>query len=129
MGFAHQNNYSPTHPKANKWLTDFMIDLKKMLYVDTNYQPFTMQRLEEWSVMRDEIEECVDWESSFDKRLTDNLIHEHAAAIMHFNGLVIDLKLMVSNFEYDAITENRIIEADKHYMEVTRCKKHLRIHY
>jgi hypothetical protein len=126
------NQYSPTHPKANRWLTDFMIDLKLMKQGKEQYQPFTMDRLNQWSEwVSPEYETCADWELSFEKRvdLTDNLIKEHANAIMYFNGVVMDLKLMVSGLEYSEITDERLIEADKYWHELVYCKKHLSIRY
>lgn len=127
MRRIHDNNMTYTHPEANHWLTEFMIDLKQMA-AGENYQPFTMERLNEWSKHRSDYETCADFESSFMKRLHDPLISEHAEAMFCFNGIVIDLKLMVMGHEYDAITAERIKEADKHYMDVTRCRKSPRIY-
>lgn len=135
MRIAPNDHMTYTHPKANRWLTDFLIDLKTMCRKQSEgeqYQPFTTERLNEWHTHREDVESCVDWESSFVKHqadLHDMLIHEHASAVMHFNGLVIDLKLMIAGFEYEAITPERIVEADKYYFEITRCRKHRAIHY
>jgi hypothetical protein len=128
MNRTYNNNSAPTHPKANEWLTEFMIDLKYMA-IKQGYQPFTMERLEEWSKYRADIETCADFEFTLTKRLHNSLIHEHASAITHFNQLVIDLKLMVSGISYDAITEERVKEADTHFLEITRCRKNRRIYY
>jgi transposase-like protein len=106
-----------------------MIDLKRMVFIEKNYQPFTMERLEEWSNHRTDLESCFDYESSLTKRLSDNPVYEHANAIMHFNGLVIDLKLMVSGLPYDAFTEERIAEADKYFTEIWRCQKRRTLFY
>jgi hypothetical protein len=124
----HNDNSAPTHPEANEWLTEFVIDLKKMM-LEQAYQPFTMERLNKWSEHCRGIESCVDFESSFTKRLHDPLISEHASAIMYFNGIVIDLKLMVAGEEYEPITEERIKEAGTHYLEITRCRKARRMFY
>jgi hypothetical protein len=131
MNRTRDNSMSYTHPEANKWLTRFLIDLKKMVYKTEgeNYQPFTMERLNEWSSHRAELESCWDWESSSFKRLSDNPVYEHAAAIMCFNGLVVDLKLMVSGHPFDEITEARINEAEKHYFEIHQCRKTRTIFY
>ena len=129
MRRTRDNSNTYTHPEAIKWLTQFMIDIKKMVYIDANYQPFTMERLEEWSKHRDDIETCADFESNMVKRLHDPLISEHASAVMCFNGLVIDLKLMVVGEKYDAITEERIAEAEKHYFEINQCRKTRTIFY
>lgn len=125
---SENNHLNATHPEANDWLTDFMIDLKTMK-TEENYQPFTMERLSEWSTHRSDIESCWQFESSQFKRLSDNPVYEHASAIMHFNGLVIDLKLMVMGHEYDEITAERIREADGYYLEINRCRKNRRMFY
>lgn len=135
MPIMSNHEFTYTHPKANKWLTDFLIDLKTMCRKKSegeSYQPFTMERLNEWRIHREDIETCVDWESNFVKHhadLHDVLLHEHASAVMHFNSLVIDLKMMLSGLEYEAFTDERLREADKQYFEITRCRKHRAIHY
>lgn len=121
--------HSYTHPEANRWLAAFMIDLKKMVYIGTNYQPFTMERLNEWSNHRTDLESCFDYESTLTKRLYDNPVYEHADAILCFNGLVVDLKLMVMGEEYEPFTEKRIAEGDRYFHEIWRCQKRQTLFY
>jgi hypothetical protein len=106
-----------------------MLDLKRMVYIEKTYQSFTMERLEEWSNHRTDLESCFDFESTLTKRLSDNPVYEHANAIMCFNGLVADLKLMVSGLPYDAFTEKRIEEAEKYFFEIVRCQKRQTLFY
>lgn len=130
---APQDNYAPTHAKANAWLTDFLIDLKTMCRKQSkgeDYQPFTIERLNEWSEwVSPEYSSCWDWESATIKRLSDNPVYEHDSEIAFFNTLIIDLKLMVSGLEYDAITDERLAEADRHWAKLMDCKKTQRIYY
>lgn len=126
---APYNNTSRTHPEACDWLTDFMIDLKKMILLEEDYQPFTLERLNEWSDKHhDDIAGCVDMASTILKRLFDEPVLEHADAISCFNGLVIDLKLRIIGKELREITPERIEEADKYYGELCRCRKNRRIY-
>jgi hypothetical protein len=128
MSRIHNDNSAPTHPQANEWLSDFVIDVKKMM-LKANYQPFTMERLNEWSGHRSDIESCWDFESSQIKRLSDNPVYEHSEAIMYFNGLVVDLKLLLIEEEVKAITAERLKDVDTHYFEIVRCRKNQRIYY
>jgi hypothetical protein len=128
MRIHHDNHLTFTHPEANEWLTELMLDLKGMA-AKQGYQPFTMERLEEWSKHRSDIETCADFEFTLTKRLHNPLIHEHASAIMFFNGIVMDLKLMLSGFPFDEITAERVKEADTHYLEIARCRKARRMFY
>lgn len=129
MNRTRDNSNTYTHPEANKWLSKLLIDIKKMVFIDANYQPFTMERLNEWSTHRDNLESCWDWESNSMKRLSNDPVYEHADAIMCFNGLIVDLKLMVMGEKYDSITEARINEAEKHYSEIFQCRKTRTIFY
>lgn len=120
-------DYKESHPEAQDWLYHFTLDLKKMFYKTSgaSYQPFSMERLEEWHRHREDIESCVDWESDFVKHqadLHDMLIHEHASEVMAINAIVINLKLMLIGEKYE-LTETMIQEADRAFMEITRCKK------
>lgn len=129
MNRTRNNNLAQTHPEANRWLLNFMVDLKKMVFIDANYQPFTMERLDEWDAHRKDINSCFDWESSMIKHLSDDVVYEHIDAVMCFNGLIIDLKLMILGHQFRPITPERCDEADKYQAEIWHCKKRQTIFY
>jgi hypothetical protein len=122
-------NNTYTHPEANKWLQEFMVDLKKTVLIEADYQPFTMERLDEWATHLRDLESCFDYESTMMKRLYDNPVYEHSDAIACFNGLVIDLKLKLIGHELRVIDEHRIAEAEKYFAEIHGCKKQPMIFY
>lgn len=124
-----RNDHTWTHPKANKWLTEFMINLKKMVLIEEDYQPFTMAYLDEWSEHRRDIESCVDYMSSMVKHISNDLVPEHMDIISCFNQIIIDLKLMVIGEKYNPITPERIEEADGYYMKLHHCRKQRTIYY
>lgn len=131
MNRIAQNNLAPTHPEANKWLTELMINLKKMLYLEENYQPFTMDFLNEWSGKHhSDVESCGDYESAMVKRISDEIIPEHIDAMLCFTQIVTDLKLIVSGQEpIRPFTDERMKEADKYYGEIHDCRKRRTIFY
>jgi len=124
-----RNDFGPSHEDANKWLRALMTDIKKTVYLEENYQPFAMERLQEWSKHRADIETCVNYDHIKRVNLTDYFTHEHDEAIMYFNGLIMDLKLMVLGEEFEAITEERIKDIDKHFVEIWRCRKKRTVFY
>lgn len=124
-------DYRETHPEVQDWLYHFTLDLKKMFYKTSgeSYQPFSMERLEEWTTHREDLESCTSFERDTIKYLHNPIRHEHADVIMTINGLVADLKLMVSGLPYRALTEERIQEADRAFMEITYCRKRRVVFY
>lgn len=124
------NNNAPTHTEANRYLTDLMIDLKKMVLIEPDYQPFTMERLNEWSDKHiKDIQECWDYLKMAYMNLADEIIYEHADAVSFFNAVIIDLKLMVSGIEHGVFDEARIEMADHHWSDIVRCRKRRTIFY
>jgi hypothetical protein len=127
---APQNHHAKTHPEAVRWLTDFMIDLKKTVLLKQPYQPFTLDRLDEWNTHHADISECLDFEAPLSKWTGEPPL-EHQQALTYFYELVADLKVIVGGHTslLDNITEERIKEADNHYSEIARCRKRRTIYY
>lgn len=122
---SRNRDYRETHPEAQDWLYHFTMDIKKMFYKTSgdSYQPFSMERLEEWNTHREDIESCSRFERDATKYLHNPRAYEHSDVIMTINGIVSDLKLMVAGLPYRPLTEERVQEADKAFMEITRCRK------
>jgi hypothetical protein len=122
------NNNAPTHTDANRYLTDLMIDLKKKVLLQVDYQPFTLERLNEWDSFRENIYEC--WDGKINKHTGDPQ-PEHIWAEIFFTELIHDLKNVLQGhvkFE-DWIDEARIVEAEKYWAEIVHCRKRRMIFY
>lgn len=123
--FAPELNNVETHPEALRWLTDLMIGVVKMTK-DINYQPFTVERLNEWHDKHSkDVSSCADYQSNMVKRISNDLIPEHQEALFFFNTVVFDLKLIaLGNMPVHPFDDDRIAEANKHFSEIARCRKH-----
>jgi hypothetical protein len=127
---TRNRDYRETHPEAQEWLYHFTLDMKKMFYKTSgeNYQPFSMERLEEWHTHREDIESCGNFLSESFKSLHNPFSHEHGREIVAINAIVINLKLMLIGEKYE-LTEDMVQEADRAFMEITRCRKHRVVFY
>ena len=122
--FAPELNNAETHPEALTYLTDLMIGVVKMMD-DINYQPFTVERLNEWhKTHRKDISSCADYTSNMVKRISNDLIPEHLNTLHFFNTVVFDLKLIaLGQMPIHPFDEERIKEANKHFSEIANCRK------
>jgi len=134
------NRFAPdmmdfTHKEANRWLRELMVNLKRMVLIEENYQPFTIEFLNEWTDKHhDDINSCADWLSSYKQMVargvSDMLIPEHINAVIFFNKVVLDLKLIVLGRDpMRPFTEERLTEADQHYSDIVQCRKTRTIFY
>src|SRR5690606_33504859 len=131
MNRIQPNHNTYTHPEAVQWLTDFMVDIKKMVLIEENYQPFTMERLNEWDTHHEDIAQCLDFHAPLSS-WTGKPPLEHQNALIHFYEWIADLKVFISGV-YDnkdmVFDAERIEQADKYWAEITQCKKHRQIYY
>jgi hypothetical protein len=127
---SRNRDYRETHPEAQDWLYHFTLDLKKMFYKTSgeNYQPFSMERLEEWTQHREDIETCGSFLSEQFKSLHNPFVHDHDKEVMAINAVIINLKLMLIGEKYE-LAESMIQEADRAFMEITRCRKRRVVFY
>jgi hypothetical protein len=121
---SRNRDFTYTHPEAQDYLYHLTVDAKCLFYKTKgeNYQPFSMDRLEEWSRHRSDIETCGGFERDMFKYLSNDFVYQHDTEIMAINALVIELKLMVSGYDYK-LTEGIVTEASKAFLRISECRK------